>query len=662
MKHHRNSYVTLLIAAILLLGPITVIPASAQIEFSDDAHWETLSNRYISISLGVRGTVKPDPNETYHIGGRWSVSTTEGDPETSKDNTRGLIWFAEVCPAEYFAYWRVRIGDTVRVIGDFNSGHWSKLPLAYPVPPAGLGLGRAGGFIEGEWTVTEGDQALARVRIRMSIVRDQARFELNLVNAGSTTQNMGLLMLGDVLVDDTCSTAYAYLPGRGHIRSATAVAKPLGLILTGNDIPEYFDTYDNVENPVVVARNILKQQDCVAPDYLVLGEWGEMIGANTWVPEDYRPDEKKPVDDLAWSLCWSPRSLRPGASRKIVTYFGVGAASAQWNYRVGMRMEPDSAVLAVQGPRSLKYDSVNNTVNDLDPGPFTVKAYLYNLATDAGPYDLDDVTVSLYLPNGLELTPGQTARQTIGRVPVNSESLPAAWQVQATGDYCGELEYFVTARAASGWQQVVSRKVMVPATKKSIFRSGYQLMHVPFVFNNPAADHAFRLSAGAFGARRYDPVSGQYLPVTQLKPGQAFWMYVVGVQRGRTLPFELAADAAIVGEEYGKQAREQYIDLLPGWNLVGNPFVYPVYWGQVQVYNKVTNTTLSLDRAVTSGWLSNTVFSWVPESGTYEHFKENDRLLLPWRGYWVRAKSPCTLVFRPAVAPGSDVTANPGGY
>ena len=270
----------------------------------------------------------------------------------------------------------------------------------------------------------------------------------------------------------------------------------------------------------------------------------------------------------------------------------------------------------------------------------------------------------MVLPAGLELTstPAQTAQQAVGRVAVNSESPAVSWQVQPTGEYSGELEYFITARAANGWQQVVSRKIMVPATRRNVFRSGYQLMHVPFTFNNQAIEHAFGMSASLFNAQYFDPVANQYKRVTQLVPGQAFWMYVGSVRAGRTLSFSLADDRAIVGEESGKQTREQYVELKAGWNLIGNPFVYPVYWGQVEVYNSVGNITVSLDQAATNNWLSKTVFSWIPESGTYESFKDNTHLLLPWRGYWVRAKYPVTLVFRPAVSPGSDVTTTAGGY
>ncbi len=664
---HKQGSLWVTACAAVLLAVLAAAPVTAQ-ELSDDAYWVEMSNRYIQIQLGVRGSVKPDQSTQWDIPGRWMVGTAEGDPETTKDNRHALVYFPRylpfTVPCHYFGYIKLKVADKVKMVGDSNSGYWSKTPYAYTTPPPGYGVGRAGGYIEGEWTVTDGGNAVAALRIKMSIVRDLCRFEFTVINRAAAAQSIGLQFTGDVFVDENDASGYSYIPGVGYQHSAAVSTKPYAQLLTGNNIPAYFDTYDSVENPIVVARNVLKLQDCTAPDYLILGEFSEMASATNWLPDDFNPDYLKPLDDLAWAATWVPKALSPGMSRKIITYYGVGAASSVWNYKAGTRMEQDHVCMAVQGPRSLKYDSTVAGTNDLDPAPFTISAYLYNMATDAGPYDLDDVTVTLYLPPGLELTkaPAQTAQQSIGRVPVNTEALPATWTVQATGEYCGELEYFVTARASSGWQQVVSRKIMVPATKRLVFRSGWQMMHVPFTFNNPSIEHAFGLPLGSFAAKYFDPTTGQYVPVTQLIPGRAFWMYVGNVQRGKTQSHKLVTDAAIIGEDFGKQAREQYVDLKPGWNLVGNPFVYPVYWGQVQVYNRVGNTTVNLDQAVKNGWLSKTVFSWIPESSVYESFKDNDRLLLPWRGYWVSARYPVTLVFRPAVPPASDVTTNPGGF
>ena len=82
------------------------------------------------------------------------------------------------------------------------------------------------------------------------------------------------------------------------------------------------------------------------------------------------------------------------------------------------------------------------------------------------------------LPTGLTTT--DSAAQQLGTVPVNSESEAATWQVVPDGNYCGELSYTVVATADNGWQQTVTRTVMVPATTNGYFTSGWQLMAVPF--------------------------------------------------------------------------------------------------------------------------------------------------------------------------------------
>jgi hypothetical protein len=153
-----------------------------------------------------------------------------------------------------------------------------------------------------------------------------------------------------------------------------------------------------------------------------------------------------------------------------------------------------------------------------------------------------------------------------------------------------------------------------------------------------------------------------YVPVSQIQPGQAFWMAVYDIASGAKQTYTLADDAAIVGEQFGTQSKEQYVELLSGWNMVGNPFVYPVYVGQIMVYNKTTNLTYKFDDAVKNGWLSKTIYGWNQDRYAYDSMTTNDGMLLPWKGYWMYAKTPVTLVLRPAIFPGSGVSSLPGGY
>ena len=656
MNHKSGAFIAITFIAALLLQFMAIVPA-----FAD---YVSLSNRYIEVRVGTGGAKVKVSEGDMETSGRWAVLTQEGDPEVDGDNRVDLVRYASISPLGDWGFWKVRVADQSRVIGEGSTGGaWVKLPTAYPEPLPGLGKGKSGGFIEGEWRTD--DAVGIGVKIRASLVRDQVRFEFTLTNLTAVAKSVAFEMLGDLMVDANDRSGYPFIPGIGFDRISSKGNKPYGLLLKGKQIPEYIEFFDDGDNPVTVARNTLKQQDCVAPDFVALGEWNQLT--RIWLDTDgYTPDPMDTIDDLAWLLCWSPRSIAPGGSVKIVTYYGVGAASAQWTYKKGRSLEVDSAVLAVQGPRTLKYNSINNLntnphLPEIDPPKFNVKAYVYNMATDPGPYNLEDVTLSIFLPDGLQLV-SDSAQQEVGRVPINSESIPVSWEVQATGEYCGELEYMVTARDnVTGWQQIATRKIMVPATKSGLFRSGWQSISVPFSVNAAASD-AFGLTPGSFGAKSYDPVTRTYLPVDRLIPGQGFWMFVGEMSPGEILPFLLPMDSVIVGEELGKQLRAWEVDLGTGWNMIGNPLVYPVYWGQVLVYNKAANVSVSLDKAVANNWITKTIFSWNSDRWAYDNFKDNESQLLPWKGYWVRTKVPVTLTFQPAAYPLSDVTALPGGF
>ena len=86
-----------------------------------------------------------------------------------------------------------------------------------------------------------------------------------------------------------------------------------------------------------------------------------------------------------------------------------------------------------------------------------------------------------------------------------------------------------------------------------------------------------------------------------------------------------------------KQVSPVFVEIKPGWNLVGNPYVYPVYWGQVQVYNKTLNQAVTLEKAIANGWISGTIFNWNTEKNAYDNLTGLDTPVEPWKGYWIRA-------------------------
>lgn len=684
-----------------------------------------LRNPYIQCTVGIQGKVlanaefddedsgggawgrgdkvfDPDAEHNWRVSGRWGITTVAGDPEQADDNDKPLT-FMGFWPCHYFGYWKLRIGNDMRMIGTDGSwytpgnGQPMYSPTLYPTPPPDLvskekTLGVTGPFLRAIWRCTGGSGSEIRTEIRIHLVRDMARFEYRITNFGTATESVGLSQNGDVETGDPAMIGsnvggyYGPYDNRNYaFMAGTGASQPIGeqraMMFGGFDpedgktlnppVPDWFEVYDDVTSPVSMARNVLALEDATKPDVVAIGEYNDLYHKDMWVPTDYRPDKLHNILDMCWVLCWAQKPLAPGATRTIITYYGVGAATSRWTYLSGRNPTRDQAVLAVQAPRSIRYDSTTMQPGaaELSPASFSVKAYVYNLATDPGPYDLRDAVASIYLPKGLQLVPqlaGNEATKSLdGIVELNSESAAVEWKVMATGDYAGELPIYVSVvdKDPSGrhWQQSVTRKVFVPATKRGQFQFGWQLMHVPFAFNNPTIDYVFGLTTGLFSAKYYDTETKTYRPLTQVTPGQSFWMYVDGPTWGHPRTYYLVTDAAIVGEALGtgRQTLEQHIQLARGWNMVGNPFVYPVYWGQVLVYSG--GETRTLDDAYRSGWIDKTLFSWNTDKWDYDISSDTQTLLNPWKGYWVNTYRPVTLVIRPPAFPAGDVTAYPGG-
>ncbi|MHB9035314.1 MAG: hypothetical protein ACYC64_01515 [Armatimonadota bacterium] len=669
MNHNRAVFSTIICVAIMLTGIQVGVWAQT---VTNTAQVLTISNQYIQFGLGTAGQYGSGTS-TSEVAGRYTVMAGVGDPETATDDSKPLIFGAPI-PMGNFGYWKIKVGDKTPVLigaGSGGSGGWlaSNKPASYTAPMPGLGRGIGGPYIEGEWITA--DATPVGLKLHISLVRDQVRFEMTVINRGTSTQSIGLGMYGDYMVTDTCTGESPFIPGVGFARTSGVQDQFPGTILSGTKISSLLEAYDSLEDPARVARNTLSGQDCTVPDYVAIGEFSELSPVGVWLPDGFKPNPMVGVDDVSFLLQWKQVALAPGASRKYVTYYGIGAATSLWTYKSGTKTLQDSVVAAVQGPRSLKFDSVSSATkvssdaaDDLSPNPFKISAYVYNTATDPGPYGLESVTAYLYLPDGLQLANvSDSAQLEIGDVPINSESSVVTWQVEPTGEYSGELQYFVAFRDNKGWQQLVGRKILVPAAKKTVMRYGYQLMSVPFGFNDPTIDHVFGLTSGSYRALYYDAIGTQnYVPLSQSQPGQAFWMAIYDMSSGSKRSYELATDATVVGEQYGQQFNEQYVEVQSGWNMVGNPFVYPVYVGQIMVYDKSTNITYSFDEAVKKGWISRTIYSWNQDRYAYDTMSTNDAMLKPWNGYWVRAKTPVTLVFRPTMFPGSGVSCLAGGY
>ena len=669
------------VCAYLLVLVIGIVGAAQIASASSTAPpiFYTLQNDYIKLDWGVGNTVDFTIGTvvySWDVAGRFSVQTTGGDPETTQDNDfdlipRGHDWGTDYdngwAPCHKFGYIKVKTGDNDPSIIGVSGGSWTQGPAVF-YPPDGLGLGKNGRFIEGEWTTSEN----VAVLMNIYLIRDQVRFEFNIKNKATVTQSVGVQIQGaayNPVQDSGWQSGPMFVSGFGNLE--------YGKVFSGTIIPNFIEKMNSIATPAIIGRNIMAGQDAFKPGRVAVGSQDHLLGVQNTTASDiegaelemwlephngytsgsYIPDPRVRQTNMGWAICFDRKTLAPGSSRKIVNYYGVGVADGAWTIRSGSTYDFDSAALAAQSIRALDYDTTDPLrESDYNPTTFDIKAYVNNIATDKGVYDLGDVNVSLLLPDGLQLASGK-AVQSLGYISRDMEAGPAQWGVVADGTVSGALEYFVRAQdSVSGWNQIVSRKILVPATGTGTLKSGWQLISVPFKFSDGTPNRVFnKLSGQIFPQYWYltGGGSGSYKPLLAVKPGQGFWAYATG---GGVGVFELAADREIYGAIGGTQQASLNVELKPGWNLVGSPFVYPVYWGQVQFYNKSLNLALPLDKAVTSGWLSSTFFAWNADKSKYDYFSDPQSLLEPWKGYWIRAKKTITMVFTPLLWPGSEVS------
>ena len=141
-------------------------------------------------------------------------------------------------------------------------------------------------------------------------------------------------------------------------------------------------------------------------------------------------------------------------------------------------------------------------------------------------------------------------------------------------------------------------------------------------------------------------------------PGEGFWLYVPDSSSGL---FTVADDRHIAGAPNGVQTDSIWVTVKPGWNLVGNPFLYPVYLSEISVYNKTENLAVPMEQAIKSGWINSTLYDWNASKNGYSFLRDLDAVLMPWKGYWVRSKYELVLIFTPVQYPSGSIAAPSGG-
>ena len=451
---------------------------------------------------------------------------------------------------------------------------------------------------------TDPEKGLIYIEQRLTLLRDTVRFEYRVKNNDIESHRLRLRLIFDLQFGSPNydGGVFATPTMRGIVTEREFVRA---------EVPPYWIAWGGDPNFPVILKGTLKGADATPPDYVAFVYWPSANQNYQYVINPLR-DITSDSGVIYW---WGPFDLRPGEERTFVTYFGLGYATSDFTYPY---------VLAVEAPSDIAPDQEE----------FEIRGYVFNVSG----LPLYDVSLFLSLPEGLELSAGETPAKYLGRVDDLTEGV-AVWRVRPTWERSGSLTFTVSAAVTPGKAKSVRREVCIPARAEASLVEGVQMIAVPFLLSDPDLGRALDSGGVTIRFARWNPLEGAYkfYPdpfLTNLRPGQAFWVKaeaptIISVRGGNSLPLDT----------------EVLVPVERGWNQIGCPYIYSVPWGTIEVYYR--GERRSLAEAVRAGWIRSTIFWFDPERGSYLWSSEGDTPLSPWRGYWVKVMVSCHLIFPP---------------
>ena len=263
-----------------------------------------------------------------------------------------------------------------------------------------------------------------------------------------------------------------------------------------------------------------------------------------------------------------------------------------------------------------------------------------------------EIAVELTLPAGAAMDTGELHYRAGGReefavVPFVPDALgrPTA-MIPDTAVGASGIEYWAdvhtrTAALRSPALPLLATglRVRVPDLLEPREHPGnrYRILSIPLDFGTEFSGGIDGLLTDQLGtydrthwrAFAYDPLAPGYVELATPAddrfdplPGRAFWLVTRGAHRIDTSP--VIARSTDTSHEYA-------VPLTPGWNLVGNPFDFPVRWADVRRDTDVTADPVAFDPSLgpSGGYAAGSPATLEPFEGYFIHTTAPDTLWVP---------------------------------
>ncbi len=376
-----------------------------------------LENKYIKIFINS------GPEET----GRFAVDVAAGDPLRTDDDEKPLIYGH---PKPWTSYTTIRINGENFVFGRATRRR------------AGAGL-QGGELISGPALIDNqlltqcqygqvlADQVLDIARSPSTGALDTARIIYRFTNQGSEPVEIGVRTLIDTMLGSNDGAPFRI--GETEITGDLSMNK--------NQYPDFWQAFDSLEKPSVIAQGSLKGEGITQPDQIIFTNWGKPASKPWDFPlEPGRDFTRLGEDELdsAVVMYWNPRKLVPGEQFEVILYYGLG----------GISFAPGNTFLGISAPAEVQY-SIDGTRN------YSVILYLEH----RGEAKAKNIKVKLSLPKGLQTVKGNSEIKLEELSPGITKQF--VWEIKPDGAFQGETAFGISVTGDGLESNQVKRDIKI---------------------------------------------------------------------------------------------------------------------------------------------------------------------------------------------------------
>lgn len=630
---------------------------------------EFISTELMTVGMGVLGTVTYggtagpcyNPARTYDASGRFSFMVGPvGSVQTAFDNELALTVGAPLDAAGDFCYARITVDDETgagsELFGDGGlRAHFQGASDRYRISA---------------WTGTAVD-----VSLRCDVIGDAVRLQWTITNiAAEDPHTVGLLFgaytgmrtsNGQVDSQTGANQANSTLPSAsgnpkftadrfvGHTQLPTG--KPLQTehryAASDANFPDWVkfnfgqtDAYGMKISNTADAGTL----DATRADLMVIGNHeaplgGILVGNNMRTSVQGDLTGVAPSNDILLTntsfVQRFPGQVLAAGEQRVITHY----VRSTWS--VGEYFNPYTVVL--DAPRMVNFNALGQ--NQQDPNPMTVRIWLDNqYATIQQEVDLQNVRFTLTLPNGLAFAPGETALKTINSIPRRQLAF-VDWQIESDGRTFGDLPISVKVESLPGPTKNIGTTIRVAATPRIDLPSGPNMVGLPYAFGDASLNAILGLTQGVdYQAYKWDNDLGGYAPASSVQRGIGYWI----------VPMSNLGNVVLNGASQAPDVPTGglLVSLKTGWNLISNPYNYPIPLGQlIGVAEDNPTNSFTWDQLVANGFVSGSLAFFNKDAtlaggGSYQFTSAGSASLMePHVGYWIFCSTfkPVRLIFPP---------------